>query len=564
IVVKKSGTYYITVSNTECDSTKSNAIKITFHPSPQPQILVSDTIICENDSARLSLSKSYSVIQWSNGENSQIIYVMKDGMYSVTVIDSNGCVGTASQYVKVVPNPEPVITKISPSVSCVGDSIFLETSPTYSEFYWYNADKNQLVSTGKNKIKITEDGHYYVTVKNAYSAIIDGNVTTLLTGIVLYIFGSGPVQGFATTLIIGILTSLFSAIFISRLIFLTMMRKNWNISFYNSKTKDLLANAGYLFIKAKKKAYIISGIIILIGLISLFTKGLNFGVDFTGGRTYIVRFDQNVKVNDVRSSLKAVFGESPEVKTFGGENQVKITTKYKIDDNSTTIDSVIQGMLYTGLKGFYKTSINESDFDMSNVEIGLMNSQKVGPTIADDVKRAAVWAMLFALLGIFIYIAIRFKKWQYGLGGVIALFHDSIIVISMFSLFSSILPFNMEVDQAFIAAILTIIGYSINDTVIIFDRIREWNFLYPKRDLATNMNGAMNSTLGRTLNTAGTTAITLLAMFLLGGEIIRGFIFALLMGVIIGTYSSIFIATPVAHDLIMWAEKKKAKKVLAK
>ncbi|OFZ00838.1 MAG: protein-export membrane protein SecF, partial [Bacteroidetes bacterium RIFOXYC12_FULL_35_7] len=253
-----------------------------------------------------------------------------------------------------------------------------------------------------------------------------------------------------------------------------------------------------------------------------------------------------------------------EVKTFGGENQVKITTKYKIDDNSTTIDSVIQGMLYTGLKGFYKTSINESDFDMSNVEIGLMNSQKVGPTIADDVKRAAVWAMLFALLGIFIYIAIRFKKWQYGLGGVIALFHDSIIVISMFSLFSSILPFNMEVDQAFIAAILTIIGYSINDTVIIFDRIREWNFLYPKRDLATNMNGAMNSTLGRTLNTAGTTAITLLAMFLLGGEIIRGFIFALLMGVIIGTYSSIFIATPVAHDLIMWAEKKKAKKVLAK
>ncbi|MFH1118359.1 MAG: protein translocase subunit SecDF [Bacteroidota bacterium] len=398
--------------------------------------------------------------------------------------------------------------------------------------------------------------------QNAYSAIIDGNVTTILTGIVLYIFGSGPIQGFATTLIIGIITSLFTAIFISRIIFERLLNKNKNISFDNNITRNAFTDVHINFIGIRKKLYIVSGTVILIGMVSLFTKGLNFGVDFTGGRTYIVRFDKEVRTGDVRTALSKQFGEAPEVKTFGAGSQVKITTKYMIEDDTRIVDSLVETKLFEGVKQFYTTSMTREEFtsDDETKVLGRLSSQKVGPTIADDIKQGAVMAIFFALLVIFIYIAIRFKKWQYGLGGLTSLTHDTLITISLYSIFYGLLPFNLEVDQAFIAALLTIIGYSINDTVIIFDRIREYITLYPKRDLKDNMNHAMNSTLGRTFNTAGTTLVTLIAIFIFGGEVIRGFVFALLVGIAIGTYSSVFNATPIAYDLINFSNRRKKRK----
>ena len=406
------------------------------------------------------------------------------------------------------------------------------------------------IRAGKGYRLAITDGY-----KNAYSAIIDGNVTTLLTGIVLYIFGTGPVQGFATTLIIGLLSSLFTAIFVSRLIFTWMLGKNMKISFSNKFTANILANTKFDFIKVRKKAYILSGILIIISLGSLFTKGLNFGIDFTGGRTFVVRFDQDVNTDEARKNLTAQFdGHAPEVKTFGPNSQIKITTKFLIDDDDPTVDSLIQTKLYNGLNDQYKTKISynefSSDTEGENKLLGILSSQKIGPTIAYDIRTKAMMAIIFALIIIFIYIGIRFKRWQYGLAGVIALFHDSLITLGMFSLFYGVLPFNMEVDQAFIAAILTIIGYSINDTVIIFDRIREYNFLYPKHSLRKNINEGLNSTLARTINTSGTTLVVLLVIFIFGGEVIRGFIFALLIGVAVGTYSSLFTASPVAYDLL--------------
>ncbi|MBW6490266.1 MAG: protein translocase subunit SecDF [Lentimicrobium sp.] len=402
---------------------------------------------------------------------------------------------------------------------------------------------------------------------NAYSAIIDGNVTTLLTGIVLYIFGSGPVQGFATTLIIGIITSLFTAIFISRIIFEKLLAKNKTIPFYNAYTRYAFTKVNFNFIGMRKKLYIASFVFILIGIVSLATKGLNFGVDFSGGRTYVVRFDKEVSTNDIRSALSVQFGEAPEVKTFGSANQVKITTKFMIDEESQASDSIVESKIFEGVKDFYTSSMTFNDFtsDDDAKVLGRLSSQKVGPTIADDIKQGAVLAVFFALIIIFIYIAIRFKKWQYGVGGLISLAHDTLITISLYSIFSGILPFNLEVDQAFIAALLTIIGYSINDTVIIFDRIREYIGLYPKRTTHDNMNHAMNSTLGRTFNTAGTTLVVLIAIFIFGGEVIRGFIFALMVGVAVGTYSSIFIASPIAFDFItMSSNRRKRKEELKK
>ncbi len=404
--------------------------------------------------------------------------------------------------------------------------------------------------------------------KAAYSAIIDGNVTTLLTAVVLYIFGTGPVQGFATTLIIGILSSLFTAIFISRIIFTWALDKNKQISFDHDFTRNFLHNTKIDFLKLRKYAYIFSVTISVIGIISLFTRGLDQGVDFAGGRTFVIRFDQDVKTSEIRSALETQFeGNAPEVKTFGPTSQVKVTTKYLINNEGIEVDSIIQNKLYAGLKPFYKDAgITYKDFttDVSEVGklLGIRSSQKVGPTIADDIRNKAFMAVFFALIVIFIYIAIRFKKWQYGLGGLISLFHDALITLGMFSLLYSIMPFSMEADQALIAAILTIIGYSINDTVIIFDRIREYVSLHPKRDYSTNVNEALNSTLSRTVNTAGSTLIVLIAMFIFGGEIIRGFTFALMFGIFFGTYSSVFVATPIAFDL-MTGKSKKALKVKA-
>jgi SecD/SecF fusion protein len=403
--------------------------------------------------------------------------------------------------------------------------------------------------------------------KAAYSAIIDGNVTTLLTAAVLYIFGTGPVQGFATTLIIGILSSLFTAIFISRMIFTWILDTNKKLSFEQVLTRNFLQNTKIDFLKMRKYAYIISITLSLIGIVSLFTRGLDQGIDFAGGRTFVIRFDQDVKTNDIRAALSDQFeGNAPEVKTFGPTSQVKVTTKYMINDEGPEVDSIIQNKLFAGLKPFYATSnITFTDFSTDISEsgklLGIRSSQKVGPTIADDIKNKAYMAIFFALIVIFVYIAIRFKRWQYGLGGLISLFHDALITLGMFSLLYSIMPFSMEADQALIAAILTIIGYSINDTVIIFDRIREFVMLHPKRDYKTNVNEALNSTLARTVNTAGSTLVVLIAMFIFGGEIIRGFTFALMFGVFFGTYSSVFVATPIAYDLVM---SKKAKALKAK
>ncbi len=410
---------------------------------------------------------------------------------------------------------------------------------------------------GKGQKLAISDGY-----KNAYSAIIDGNVTTLLTGIVLYVFGSGPVQGFATTLIIGIICSLFTAIFISRLIFSYWIDKNVPIKFDSKVSKDVLTKVNFDFLGVRKKFYLISSLVILVGVASFFVRGLSYGVDFSGGRSYVVRFDQDINTVEMRNALLDEFDEAPEVKTFGPANQVKITTTFLIDDESTTADSLAERKLYEGVQEYFDTSVTFEEFVSDDDEkiLGRMSSQKVGPTVAADIKRGAIISVIVALVIIFLYIAARFRKWQFGLGGLITLFHDAIIVVSLYSILYNIVPWTMEIDQTFIAAILTIIGYSVNDTVIIFDRIRENIGLYPKRDLKTNINTALNSTLSRTFNTSGTTIAVLLIIFLFGGEVIRGFSFALMIGIAVGTYSSLFNATPIAYDLIMRQQKNKKKK----
>ncbi|MBI9059081.1 MAG: protein translocase subunit SecDF [Labilibaculum sp.] len=404
---------------------------------------------------------------------------------------------------------------------------------------------------GKGLSLAISDGY-----KNAYSAIIDGNITTLLTGVILYLFGEGPIKGFATTLVIGIFSSLFAAIFITRLIFEASLKKNRNITFTTKFTDGWLRNAGVKFLEKRKVFYVVSAIAIVISIGSLSTRGLNQGIDFTGGRTYVVAFDKAVSVEAVAKSLDAVYGHAPEVKTFGGDSQVKITTKYKIDESGTEVDDEVEDLLYKGLGSYLAPGTSKADF----LEINRKMSQKVGPTIADDIRQSAVWSILFALIVIFLYIMVRFSNWQYGLGAIAALAHDSIIVLGIFSLCYGWLPFSLEVDQAFIAAILTVVGYSINDTVVVFDRIREYLGLHPKRDRAEVVNKALNSTLRRTFSTSLSTMVVLLAIFIFGGTSIQGFTFALLVGVLVGTYSSLFIASPIAYDTSLRVQKVVAKK----
>ena len=413
------------------------------------------------------------------------------------------------------------------------------------------------IRAGKGQKLAIADGY-----KNAYSAIIDGNVTTLLTGVVLYVFGTGPVQGFATTLIIGILSSLFTAIFLSRLIFSYWIDRNVAIKFDTKLSKDVLTKVNFDFIGVRKKFYTISSIVIFIGIVSLVVRGLSLGVDFSGGRSYVVRFDQDINTMEMRAALMDQFDEAPEVIIFGPSNQVRITTSFLIDDESPAADSIAERRLFEGIQEFFVNPMTFEQFvsDDEDRVIGRMSSQKVGPSVAADIQRGAVIAVSIALIIIFIYVAIRFKKWQYGVGGLVTLFHDSLIVISLYSILYNIVPWTMEIDQTFIAAILTIIGYSVNDTVIIFDRIRENKTLYPKRDLKTNINNALNATLSRTFNTSGTTIAVLMIIFLFGGEVIRGFAFALMVGIAVGTYSSLFNATPIAYDLLMRQQKKVAKK----
>ena len=429
----------------------------------------------------------------------------------------------------------------------------------------YERIKEELAA-GKGFSKAVADGY-----KNAYSAIIDGQVTTLLTGIILYIFGSGPVQGFATTLIIGIITSVLTSIFITRIIFDDRIEKGKTVSLSSKWSQNFLKNTHVDFISLKKWSYIISGALIVISIASIAFKGFSYGVDFTGGRTFVVRFDQAVTAEDVRSAVEAAFeqaataaGEdqySVEVKQFGGDSQMKITTQYKNDTEDTAVDAEIEGILFQALKPFYAEDIALADFT-STLENpnGIISSDKVGPTIARDITRSAFIAVFLALVVIFGYIALRFKGWTWGLGGVVSLAHTALIVIGFFSLFDGILPFNLDVDQTFIAAILTIIGYAINDNVVIFDRIREQRGLHPKDDFKTTVNTALNATLTRTVNTSVSTLLPMVAIAIWGGESIRGLAVALCLGVLIGTYASIMIGTPIMYDATIASAKKKEQK----
>ena len=419
----------------------------------------------------------------------------------------------------------------------------------------YERVKEEL-RAGKGLGKAIHDGY-----ANAYSAIIDGQITTLLTGLVLFVFGSGPVQGFATTLIIGIITSVITSIFITRIIFDDRLVKGKNITFDNKLTRNFLQNTHVDFLGKKKIAYIVSGTIIVLSLVSMFTKGFTYGVDFTGGRTYVVRFDKSVTAEEVRAAAIAEFDGAVEVKQFGGESQMKITTQYLVEDESTDADAEVESKLYNALKGFFANDLSFAEFT-STLENpnGIISSDKVGPTIANDITRNAIIAVVIALFVIFAYIAVRFKGWTWGLGGVTGLAHTALIVIGFFSIFSGILPFSLDIDQTFIAAILTIIGYAINDTVVIFDRIREYKELHPKAEFKSNVNEALNSTLSRTMNTSLTTLITMLAIAIFGGEVIRGLAVALIVGIVVGTYASIFIATPIMYDVTRKAEAKKAAK----
>ena len=396
------------------------------------------------------------------------------------------------------------------------------------------------------------------SVKGALSAIIDANITTLLTGIILYVFGTGPIKGFALTLMIGIATSLFTAVFITRLLIDGAVNKGSNLTFNTSISKGWFQNIDVEFLKKRKIAYIISGAIILAGLVSIWQIGLKQGVDFKGGRSYVVRFDQDMNATDAAETLKDAFGTAPEVKTYGTNNQLKITTVYKIEEEGQEVDEQVQTALFTGLKSYLGDTTYENfkpGFEKQGA--GVMSYMKVEPTIADDIKTSALYAVFGSLLVVFLYILLRFRKVSFSIGAVIAVFHDVLIVLGVFSITYNFMPFDMEIGQSFIAAILTVVGYSLNDTVVIFDRIREFAGSYPNWKYSKVVDTALSSTLGRTINTSLTTLLVMLAIFLFGGDSIKGFMFALIIGVAVGTYSSLFVATPIMYDTSKKEEKNK-------
>lgn len=425
---------------------------------------------------------------------------------------------------------------------------------------------------GKSVANAVEEGF-----KNALSAIIDGQVTTFLLGLVLIMFGSGTIQGFAVTLCIGIVTSLFTSIFITRLVIDWMLNHKKKLNFSFSLTENFMRDVHINFLDKRKVFYIIGICAIVICFIGIIARGLGMGIDFTGGRTYVVRFDQDVNVVDVRASLSNEFDEAPEVKSYGPSNQVKITTNIVAEDyydayraahnlaatDTITDEMVINEKLFAGTKQFFGTTDNGKEITLnqfSDADVypyGIIQSEQVEATMATDMKRSSILAVLGGLLVIFAYIGIRFKSWRFGVGSVAALAHDTILIIGFFSLLRGLLPFSLDVDQSFIAAVLTIIGYSINATVVIFDRVRENRTLYPKRTLVEQMNDAINATLARTINTSGTTFFTLLMMFIFGGEVIRGFIFALLIGVLCGMFSSVCLACPIVYEVSKKREEKK-------
>lgn len=401
------------------------------------------------------------------------------------------------------------------------------------------------------------------SIKGALSAIIDANITSLLTGVILYVFGTGPIKGFALTLIIGIATSLFTAIFITRMLIDGATEKGKNLTFNTNLSKGWFQNINVEFLRKRKIAYVISGAIILGGIVSIASIGLKQGVDFKGGRTYVVRFDKAMNATAVAGTLKEAFGTAPEVKTYGTSNdQLKITTAFRIDDEGKNVDDEVQNALFTGLKTYLSEGTTYEDFkpgfEKAVGQNGIMSSRKVEPTIADDIKTSAIYAVFGSLLVVFLYILLRFRKVSFSLGAVIAVFHDVLIVLGIFSILYKFMPFDMEIGQSFIAAILTVVGYSLNDTVVIFDRIREFTGLHTKWAYSEVVDKALSSTLGRTINTSLTTLLVMLAIFLFGGDSIKGFMFALIIGVVVGTYSSLFVATPIMYDTSKKKESKKS------
>lgn len=391
-------------------------------------------------------------------------------------------------------------------------------------------------------------------------AIVDANVTNILTGIILFIFGTGAIKGFATTLLIGIFTSLFTSIFIAQIFISRDINKNKVLTFATSITKNWFTNFNYDFLKRKKIAYIFSGIVMLVSIGSLFTNGLDQGVEFVGGRTFQVRFDKAVDQTQIAENLTKEFGVNVEVKQFGSKEQMRIVTKYKIEDESSTVDQEVNKKLYEGLKTFYSKPITYEQFIHPEGEsdmIGVVQASKVNPTVSNDLKADSIWAVVGSMVVVFIYLLVSFRKWQYSLGAVISVLHDVVFVLGIYSLFYKVMPFQMELNQHFIAAILTVVGYSLNDSVIVFDRVREYvTGKSIKGDFNHIVNQSVNTTLSRTINTTFTLILVLFIMFIFGGESIRGFIFAMLVGMIVGTYSSLFLGTPILVDTMPKKDKE--------
>lgn len=419
----------------------------------------------------------------------------------------------------------------------------------------YERTKEQLLA-GKNIKQAYADGF-----SDALSAIIDGQLTSILTAIVLYIFGTGPIQGFAVTLLIGLIMTFFTSVLMSRVMIFHRLEKGKSLSVWTSMTKNLFRNAWIDFVGKRKIAYIISLALVAISIGSIFTNGFKYGIDFTGGRSFVVRFDKPVDAEKVKENLSNIFknnnGESSsiDIKTFGNDHQLKITTDYKIDDESLSADQDIEQKLHLGLKPYLPNEISLKDFKSTDQNpLGIISSTKVGPTVADDIKIGGTLAVTISLLGIFAYILIRFRKWQFSLGATLGLAFSTILVLGAYSLFYNVMPFNMEINQDFIAAILTVLGYCINDTVIIFDRIREYLKEPKNRNITQLFNDSISSTLGRTINTSLSTLLVILAIFIFGGDNLKGFMFALLLGIFSGPFATIFIASLTAYDLL---KKKK-------
>ncbi|WP_343686171.1 protein translocase subunit SecD [Chryseobacterium gleum] len=415
----------------------------------------------------------------------------------------------------------------------------------------YERTKEELFA-GKSILEAYKDGF-----KHALNAIIDGHTTTFLTAVVLFFFGTGPIKGFALTLMIGIAMTLFTSVLLSRVMIFSRLNKGKGLSVWTPATKNLFRNTWIDFIGKRKYAYIISAVLTIVCIISIATHGFKYGIDFTGGRNYVVRFDKDVKAEDVEEKLVALFktedgkNSSVEAKTFGNNKQLKISTDYLIQDESLKADQIIEQKLFEGLKSQLPAGTTLKDFKSADKDhAGIISSEKVGPSVADDIQTHGIYAVLAALAMIFIYILVRFRKWQFSLGAVAALFHDAVIILGAYSLLHKYMPFNMEINQDFIAAILTVLGYSINDTVIIFDRIREYLREKKSLTLAGLFDDSISSTLGRTFNTSFTTILVILAIFIFGGDNLRGFMFAMLIGIGFGTYSSIFVASAIAYDFL--------------